>query len=140
LSDPFNLARFVEAQDRVYGRVRDELRRGRKESHWIWYIFPQIDGLAHSVISHHYAIASRDEAKAYWAHPVLRARLLECTALVLAVQGRTIHEILSDPDDIKFRSSMTLFAHAAPEEGLFRKALEKYFGGAEDAATVEKLR
>ncbi|HEX3808860.1 MAG TPA: DUF1810 domain-containing protein [Rhizomicrobium sp.] len=126
--DPHDLKRFVDTQDPIYTRVVSELRAGVKQSHWMWFIFPQLGGLGHSAMSRRYAIASPDEAKAYLAHPILGARLRECTALVLAAKGHTLAEIFGDPDDMKFCSSMTLFAHAAPDESLFRAALEKCFG------------
>ena len=109
MADPFDLDRFVRAQDPVFRAVREELARGRKQSHWMWFVFPQIAGLGFSAMSQRYAIGSRAEARAYLAHPVLGGRLTECTRLVLAVQGRTINAILGAPDDAKFRSSMTLF-------------------------------
>jgi uncharacterized protein (DUF1810 family) len=137
--DPFNLERFVEAQQHVYPRVVAELRTGQKTSHWMWFIFPQIAGLGHSAMARRYAIASLAEAKAYLAHPVLGPRLFECTRLVLAVEGRAIEDIFGAPDDLKIRSSMTLFARAAPNERLFSQALEEYFGGAPDQATLERL-
>lgn len=137
--DVFNLERFVEAQDPVYEHVCEELREGRKRSHWMWFIFPQIRGLGHSSMAQHYAIRSRAEAEAYLRHPVLDPRLRECTALVNAVQGREVSEIFGYPDDLKFRSSMTLFAEVAPEEDIFRRALEKYFEGEPDERTVELL-
>jgi uncharacterized protein (DUF1810 family) len=138
-ADPFDLQRFVEAQAPVTGAVRAELARGCKASHWMWFVFPQIEGLGHSAMARRYAIASLAEARAYAAHPVLGARLRELTALVLAVEGRSVREIFGTPDDLKFHSSMTLFARAAPDEPLFRQALAKYFAGREDAATVERL-
>ncbi len=136
---PHDLARFLDAQAPVIDAVRAELRAGRKRSHWMWFVFPQILGLGRSAMAERYAIASLDEAKAYLAHPVLGARLKETTALVLAVEGRSIHDILGTPDDLKFHSSMTLFSRAAPEEPLFRRALEKCFAGREDPLTVEKI-
>jgi uncharacterized protein (DUF1810 family) len=138
--DPFNLQRFVDAQAPVYERVRTELKNGRKHSHWMWFIFPQIAGLGHSAMAQRYAISSLDEAKAYLAHPVLGHRLRECTRLVLQVDGKTAYEILGSPDDMKLHSCMTLFARAAPQEEVFMDELEKYFGGAEDQATVARLR
>ena len=134
----FDLERFVTAQAPVMAGVRAELEAGAKRSHWMWFVFPQIAGLGHSAISRRYAIASLDEARAYLAHPVLGPRLVECTRLVLALDGRPAADIFGHPDDLKFRSSMTLFARAsdAPE---FRRALEKYFGGEEDTATLERL-
>jgi len=126
--DPHDLNRFVAAQAPVYARVVSELRSGRKQSHWMWFVFPQLGGLGHSAMSRRYAIVSLAEAQAYLAHPVLGVRLRECTALVLAAKNRTPAEIFGDPDDMKFCSSMTLFSHAAPDEPLFRDALEKCFG------------
>ena len=138
MTDPFDLNRFVQAQETAYSRVVSEVSRGRKQSHWMWYIFPQIAGLGFSAMSQRYAIASRAEAVAYLAHPILGSRLIECTGLVLAVQGRTIHDILGSPDDVKFRSSMTLFA-ATSDKAIFGEALEKYFAGERDPATLEIL-
>ena len=137
--DPFNLQRFVEAQAPVYERVRAELKNGRKQSHWMWFIFPQIAGLGHSTMAQRYAISSRREAEAYIKHAILGPRLLECTTLLLQVDGKSAHAILGSPDDMKFRSCMTLFAHAAPEEQVFRAAIDKYFGGNEDPSTVGRL-
>jgi uncharacterized protein (DUF1810 family) len=135
----FVLDKFVEAQDRVIDQVRAELRRGRKQTHWMWFVFPQIEGLGFSAMAMRFAIGSLDEARAYAAHPVLGARLQECTSLVLAVNGRTIRDIFGSPDDLKFHSCMTLFAHAADNVPEYRDALARYFGGAEDAATLAKL-
>jgi uncharacterized protein (DUF1810 family) len=135
----FDLDRFLDAQAPVIDRVRDELRAGVKRTHWMWFVFPQIAGLGHSAMAVRYAIASRNEAKAYVAHPVLGARLRECTALVLEVEGRSIHDIFGSPDDLKFHSSMTLFARAAPGEPTFRRALESHFGGREDPLTLARL-
>lgn len=135
-----DLQRFLDAQAPVIDAVRDELARGRKRSHWMWFVFPQIQGLGHSATARFYAIASLGEAKAYAAHPVLGARLRELTALVLGIEGRSLTEIFGTPDDLKFRSSMSLFARAAPDEPVFREALEKYCGGTEDQATLERLR
>ncbi len=135
-----SLERFLDAQAPVIDAVRAELARGHKASHWMWFVFPQIAGLGHSAMARRYAIASLEEAKAYAAHPVLGTRLRELTALVLAVEERSAYEIFGTPDDLKFHSSMTLFARAAPAEPLFRRALAKYFAGSEDAATVERLR
>jgi uncharacterized protein (DUF1810 family) len=136
----FDLERFVRAQEPIYDAVRAELRAGRKRSHWIWFIFPQIAGLGHSTMAHHYAISSLDEALAYLAHPVLGPRLRECSALAAAVEGRSVEEIFGYPDDMKFRSSMTLFAQAAPDDPVFKACLAKYFGGVPDAATLQRLR
>ena len=134
-----DLSRFVEAQAGVYATVLDELRDGRKRSHWIWYIFPQIAGLGRSSTAQRYAIASLDEARAYLAHPLLGARLRECCTLMLAIPARGIGTILGAPDDVKFRSSMTLFAQAAPGEHLFKACLTRYFDGVPDAATLERI-
>ncbi len=138
MSDPFNLARFVDAQKTVYSRVVAELSEGEKRSHWMWFIFPQIAGLGFSAMAQRYAISSRDEATAYLAHPTLGPRLRECTRLVLSVEGRTIHDILGSPDDIKFRSSMTLFG-AVSDEPMFGEAIAKYFPDGKDAATLDIL-
>jgi uncharacterized protein (DUF1810 family) len=133
------LERFTAAQDGIYQQVLSELAAGRKRTHWMWFIFPQLAGLGSSAMAQHYAIASLEEARAYLAHPVLGARLRECSALVLAVQGATVHGIFGSPDNMKFHSSMTLFARAAPEAALFRACLDKYFGGAPDRATLDLL-
>jgi uncharacterized protein (DUF1810 family) len=133
-----DLQHFVDAQARVIDRVRQELKAGAKKSHWMWFVFPQIKGLGHSETARRYAIHSLQEAKAYLAHPVLGSRLRECTRAALAVNGKTAAEIFGFPDDLKFRSSMTLFAHASPEP-VFRQALEKYFGGEEDPETVKRI-
>ena len=137
--DPYNLQRFVDAQARVYESVRTELRQGSKRSHWMWFIFPQIAGLGRSAMSTRYAISSLTEAEAYLKHPILGPRLRECTRLVVLVKDRSAYEILGSPDDMKFHSCLTLFACAAPEDQLFRDALEKYYDGAEDPATLAKL-
>jgi uncharacterized protein (DUF1810 family) len=137
--DPFDLQRFVDAQDGVIDRVREELRRGRKASHWMWYVFPQIAGLGHSPMAQRYAISGRAEAEAYLAHPVLGERLRELTAIVTAVPGKTAHEIFDSPDDMKFRSCLTLFAAVAPGEAVFRYALERFYSGEEDPATAAQL-
>jgi uncharacterized protein (DUF1810 family) len=139
MSDPFDLDRFVKAQNPVYSGVIGELGRGRKQSHWMWFIFPQVAGLGFSAMSQRYAIATRAEAKAYLAHPVLGPRLAECTGLVLAVEGRSINAILGAPDDAKFRSSMTLFG-AVSGEPVFDQAIARYFAGKRDGATLEILR
>jgi uncharacterized protein (DUF1810 family) len=137
--DPHRLDRFVEAQEPVYARVLEELRRGSKRSHWMWFVFPQIRGLGSSGMAARFAIASREEAAAYLAHPVLGPRLGECTRLVNQVQGRSIDDIFGYPDNLKFRSSMTLFAHAAADNQIFLEALRKYFGGQFDPLTLERL-
>ncbi|MGA7238138.1 MAG: DUF1810 domain-containing protein [Bryobacteraceae bacterium] len=135
----YDLERFVEAQAACYEQVTSELRAGRKRSHWMWFIFPQIAGLGHSEMARRYAISSLAEAVAYLEHPALGPRLRECTRLMVDVKGRSIDQILGYPDDLKFRSSMTLFARAGADEQVFREALGKYFGGEEDPLTVERL-
>jgi uncharacterized protein (DUF1810 family) len=137
--DPHNLRRFVEAQAPVYDRVRAELGRGRKSSHWIWFIFPQISGLGRSPMAETFAVKSLREAEAYLDHPILGPRLRECARLVNEVKGRSIGEILGDPDDLKFRSCMTLFARASAEDEVFTTALNKYFGGEPDRATLDRI-
>jgi uncharacterized protein (DUF1810 family) len=137
--DPFDLERFVEAQAPVYERVRSELHEGRKLSHWMWFVFPQIEGLGSSAMARRFAIGSREEAQAYLAHPVLGPRLRECTRLVNLVEGSTIAQIFGSPDDMKFRSSMTLFARVAPQIPVFGEALDKYFEGKPDSLTLERL-
>jgi uncharacterized protein (DUF1810 family) len=135
----YNLQRFVEAQSGVFEQVCSELREGRKQGHWMWFIFPQIQGLGNSPTAKRFAISSREEAAAYLKHPVLGPRLRECTRLVNLLEGRSIHEILGYPDDLKFRSSMTLFAHAASENEIFLGALQKYFAGEFDRLTLDRL-
>jgi len=137
MDDPFDLQRFVAAQAPVYAQVAAELAAGRKRSHWMWFVFPQLKGLGRSAMAQHYGIASLAEARAYWAHPLLGPRLAQCTGLVLAIDRRSVHEIFGSPDDLKFRSCMTLFAQATGEP-LFTRALEKYFGGEADPRTVER--
>ena len=138
MPDSSSLDRFVQAQDPVIADVRRELRAGLKRSHWMWFVFPQLRGLGHSPMAWEYGIASREEAQQYQAHPVLGLRLRECTALVNAVAGRSIGEILGSPDDMKFRSSMTLFAAVAPDE-LFHQALDRFFAGRPDPLTLQRL-
>ena len=139
MADPFDLERFVDAQRDLYSDVVAELRAGRKQSHWIWFIFPQMKGLGRSPQASYYGIASLDEAVAYLRHPVLGPRLLQCTQLVNQAAGDSIQEILGWPDDMKFRSSMTLFARAAKDDAIFRTALKKYFGGELDRQTEKML-
>jgi uncharacterized protein (DUF1810 family) len=134
-----DLQRFVDAQEPVYRRVCAELAAGAKTSHWMWFVFPQLKGLGRSAIAEHFGIASREEALAYLQHPLLGPRLRQCTRLVLQVEGRTLSQIFGSPDDLKFRSSMTLFAAVAPEESVFRRALEKYCDG-DDPRTIELLK
>jgi len=137
--DSYDLQRFVTAQNPVYDQVCAELRNGRKQSHWIWFIFPQIRGLGHSQTAAAFGIASREEAEAYLQHPVLGDRLRECTRLVNLVEGRSISQIFGYPDDLKFRSSMTLFASVTDDNQVFKEALEKHFGGEPDRLTLERL-
>jgi uncharacterized protein (DUF1810 family) len=139
VNDPYDLRRFIEAQGSVYDQVCAELRNERKESHWMWFIFPQLRGLGHSQMATKFGIASREEAEAYLKHPILGARLRECTRMVNLVEGRSINQILGYPDDLKFKSSMSLFASIAPEEQVFKEALQKYFGGEFDRLTLERL-
>jgi uncharacterized protein (DUF1810 family) len=138
MSDPHHLQRFVEAQADIYDDVVKELAAGRKRSHWMWFIFPQVAGLGFSAMAQRYAIGSRDEALAYLAHDILGPRLVECAGLVMSVTGRTIHDILGSPDDLKFCSSMTLF-DAVTDNPLFAAALAKYYAGARDQATLDIL-
>jgi uncharacterized protein (DUF1810 family) len=140
MDDPFDLARFVEAQRGTYEQACAELRRGRKTGHWIWFIFPQMAGLGMSAMSQRYAIGSLDEAKAYLGHPVLGPRLREITDIVQGIEGRTVEEIFGWPDDVKLRSSMTLFAAASGDERVFVDVLAKYFGGQRDQKTLGLLR
>ncbi len=139
MTDPFNLQRFVDAQAPVFADVLDELRAGRKATHWMWFIFPQLRELGRSAIAKHYGISSLAEALAYLEHPLLGQRLLECTGLMLAVRSKTALEILGSPDDLKFRSCMTLFRAARPELPAWDAALARYFGGKGDAATMALL-
>jgi uncharacterized protein (DUF1810 family) len=138
-SDPHNLQRFVDAQAPVFEQVLAELRAGRKRTHWMWFIFPQIAGLGSSPMAQRYAISGRSEAEAYLQHSILGPRLTQCTRLVNDVLNRTIDEIFGYPDDLKFRSSITLFSAVAPGEAVFRAALDKYFAGQPDSATLALL-
>ena len=139
MTDPFDLQRFVDAQDRVYAAVLDELGHGHKRTHWMWFVFPQLAGLGHSPMAQRYAISGLDEASAYLAHPVLGPRLRECTERANVVTGSSAHDIFSSPDDMKFRSSMTLFAEGEKDRGPFGVALERYFAGEKDRRTMEIL-
>jgi uncharacterized protein (DUF1810 family) len=139
-SDRFNLQRFVEAQVGVYERACAELRAGRKRSHWMWFVFPQIRGLGSSEMAVRYAISGREEARAYLDHPVLGARLRDCAGIVVELEGKTVEEIFGSPDDLKFHSSMTLFAEVGgPAETVFHEALTKYFGRKADRGTLERI-
>jgi uncharacterized protein (DUF1810 family) len=139
MSDPYNLQRFVDAQSGVIDRVYSELRGGRKRSHWMWFVFPQISGLGSSVTAQKFAISSLAEAEAYLDHSVLGPRLRTCTALVNAIERPSIEPIFGYPDHLKFHSSMTLFARAAPHEPVFHAALDKFFGGKLDELTLDRL-
>jgi uncharacterized protein (DUF1810 family) len=134
--DQFDLERFVGAQNPVFDRVCEELRAGHKQTHWMWFIFPQLAGLGSSAMAAHYAISGRPEAQAYLAHEILGSRLRECTQLVKEVEGQSVSEIFGYPDDLKFHSSMTLFAQVAPQEQSFTEALRKYFSGQLDRQTL----
>lgn len=137
--DPFDLKRFVDAQAAVYGNVVGELRDGRKRSHWMWFVFPQLRGLGGSPTAVHYGISSLDEARAYLGHALLGPRLRECARLVAGVQGRLAAEIFGSPDDLKLCSSMTLFAHATEDDADFVAVLEKYYDGRQDELTLKRL-
>jgi uncharacterized protein (DUF1810 family) len=139
MDDRFDLARFVKAQEGVYPQVLAQLRAARKESHWMWFIFPQIQGLGASPMAQRFAISGREEAVAYLAHPLLGPRLRECTRLVTGAPDRSIESIMGHPDDLKFRSSMTLFAKVAAENTDFTAALDRFYGGAFDPLTLARL-
>ncbi|GAA0745294.1 DUF1810 domain-containing protein [Dactylosporangium roseum] len=139
MDDPYRLFRFVEAQDGVYPRVVAELRVGRKSSHWMWFVFPQIAGLGHSATARRYAVTSLDEARAYLRHPVLGPRLVECAGLLLAGTEHSAAQILGAVDAMKLRSSMTLFHRAQPDQPVFHRVLDRFFDGAEDAETLRRL-
>jgi uncharacterized protein (DUF1810 family) len=137
--DPFNLQRFLQAQDPVFDRVQDELSNGHKRSHWMWFVFPQFAGLGGSEMSRRYAIRSREEALAYLEHPLLGARLRSCTQEVLNIRERSVAGIFGHPDDLKFHSSMTLFAQVAAADSLFQQALNQYFHGILDDWTLSLM-
>ena len=141
MSDAYDLRRFVDAQDAdgTYERALAELWDGRKRTHWMWFVFPQLDGLGLSYMAQKYAINGRDEAAAYLAHPVLGPRLRACVEAMNTAQGKSAYEILGSPDDMKFRSCLTLFAHATPDNGAFLTALEKFYGGEFDPASMQLL-
>ena len=138
-NDPFDLQRFVDAQEPIYGTVIEELTAGRKRSHWMWFVFPQLRGLGSSPTAVRFAISSIDEARAYLDHELLGARLRECAGLVARIEGRSAEQVFGWPDDMKLRSSMTLFAHAADDNAEFVAVLEKFYGGEEDPATLARL-
>jgi uncharacterized protein (DUF1810 family) len=137
---PFGLERFVSAQESIYGQALAELRGGRKRTHWMWFIFPQIEGLGHSATSIHYSVKSLEEARAYLQHPVLGPRLRECAEALCALEGRTASDIFGFPDDLKLRSSMTLFAAVAETGSVFARVLDKYFQGRHDDRTLQLLK
>ena len=139
MSNQFDLERFVQAQEPVYPSVLAELRAGHKRTHWMWFVFPQIAGLGTSAMAQRYAIGSADEAAAYLAHPVLGRRLRECAGIVAALDGDSAGAIFSHPDELKFHSSMSLFADVAPDEAVFQACIDKYFEGQPDAETLARL-
>ncbi len=139
-NDSFDLARFTIAQDGIYNQVLSELRDGQKRSHWMWFIFPQIAGLGHSPTAKHYAIKSGQEAKEYLAHPILGRRLTECAAMVLDIEDKTAFEIFGAPDDMKLKSSMTLFAAVSEPESIFNLVLDKFYRGQPDPKTLTLLK
>jgi uncharacterized protein (DUF1810 family) len=137
--DPFDLIRFVRAQEGTYDQALSELKLGRKRSHWIWWIFPQFDGLGFSPITKRFSIKSEDEARAYLAHPILGLRLIECAEAIVSVQGKSARDILGSPDDLKLKSCATLFAQVSPLGSVFEQILEKFYSGERDAATLRLL-
>jgi len=137
--DPHDLARFVEAQERDFVRALSEIASGQKRSHWMWYVFPQVDGLGSSAMSRHYAIKSLAEAEAYLRHPVLGPRLRQCAEAVLAVDGRSAHDIFGSPDDMKLRACATLFARVSPDGSVFHRVIDTFWQGAPDAKTLALL-
>jgi uncharacterized protein (DUF1810 family) len=137
--DPYRLHRFLDAQNPVFEKVCSELREGRKQSHWMWFIFPQIAGLGSSAMSRRYGISALQEAEAYLREPILGERLRLCTRLVVTIEGRSIEQIFGYPDDLKFQSSMTLFASTELENQIFKDALQKYFAGKLDKKTLGRL-
>jgi uncharacterized protein (DUF1810 family) len=139
-ADPHDSKRFLDAQQRDYAHALEEIRSGRKRTHWMWYIFPQIDGLGSSPTAKYYAIKSLEEARAYLAHPVLGARLIECAEAALSVQGRTATEVFGTPDDMKLRSCATLFAEVSPPGSVFERLLDRFHGGERDVRTLELIR
>jgi uncharacterized protein (DUF1810 family) len=139
MDDPYNLQRFVDAQNPVFAQVRSELLDGRKRGHWMWYVFPQFKGLGKSDLATKFAISSGEEAESYLEHPLLGPRLRDCTQLVTKIQGRSIDEIFGYPDTLKFQSSMTLFAHVAADKQIFMDALNKFYAGESDRSTVARL-
>lgn len=138
-ADPFDLQRFVDAQAGLIDSVLEELGEGRKRSHWMWFVFPQLRALGRSATAQHFGLASIDEARAYWAHPLLGPRLKACTQRVLALEGRSALMVFGMPDALKFCSSMTLFERAVPHEPVFAQALDKFYAGRRDAQTLALL-
>ena len=139
LNDPYGLSRFIEAQDTDYEQALAEIRSGRKRSHWMWYVFPQFTGLGSSPTSSHYAIKSRDEAEAYLSHPILGRRLVECAEAVVQIRDRSALEVFGSPDDMKLRSSATLFASLSPEGSVFHRLIDQHFDGRRDDRTIELM-
>ena len=137
--DPYDLNRFIQAQENSYSQAIAELKNGYKQSHWMWFIFPQIKGLGHSEMAHHYAIKSKQEAAEYLNHPMLGPRLRECSEILLGIEDRLISDIMGYPDDLKLKSSMTLFASIAGNSNIFEKVIDKYFNGSKDSKTLELL-
>ena len=140
MTDPYDLNRFIEAQEAVYERALSELQNGRKKTHWMWFIFPQIAGLGSSAMSHRYSIRSVDEARAYMDHPLLGARLRECGNAILQVEDRSATEILGSPDDMKLKSCATLFEAVSPRESVFAQILDKYYQGERDSRTLDLIK
>ncbi len=138
-ADPFHLERFVSAQDACIAQVLAELRGGQKQTHWMWFVFPQLDGLGRSETAKHYGIKTRAEAEAFLAHPVLGPRLMQCCEALLSVDGRSAHEIMGSPDDLKLHSSMTLFAQLADPGSFYHRVLDRFFAGRPDARTLALL-
>ena len=137
--DPFDLSRFVQAQEETYAQALRELRLGRKQGHWMWWIFPQLDGLGFSSMTKRYSIKSEEEARAYLTHPTLGPRLIECGEAILSVEGKSAREILGSPDDLKLKSCATLFSHVSRPGSVFRRILDKFYSGESDAATIRLL-
>ena len=139
MADPYDLNRFVRAQEESYEQALAELERGRKQSHWMWYVFPQLDGLGSSPTSKFYSIKSEGEARAYLEHPVSGPRLAECAGAILSIEGESARAILGSPDDLKLKSCATLFAHVSPPGSVFEQILDKFYGGERDDATLRLL-
>ncbi len=137
--DPYNLQRFIDAQARDYRAALAEIRAGRKRSHWMWYVFPQFHGLGFSSTTVHFSIKSADEARAYLDHPLLGSRLRECVDALLALDGCSAHQVFGSPDDLKLKSSMTLFARVSPEGSVFERVIDRYYDGQQDQKTIELL-